>query len=483
MLHNYLVKYSPQILIIRLITLVLVLFPVSAYTSPNNPLEENNQVYLPIILTPKKTLPRVNAPFFNNDFRLPEAAIFWFGQVNPIDNYIDVRVGYNTDVLYVHVASFDRLLWYDTDPSFEDLADWDAVSLYLNLEGNSGQNLGINSFRFDAQLNMLEPRDDWQAAYRGNDTDWITASIPFITTSRWRGNAPNDTTDDRGWAMTYEIPFSSLGLSAPPAEGIKWGLAVMMHDRDDAVGTAIPVKSWPESMDSNRSETWGQLIFGFPTYAPPTTSSSNTTVIRQGLNGGNVVDAHVGGHTTCGSPYWPDFFNGWGEANYAGYEQVNIQNQFDVADWPCFSKFYVTFPLNMVPRGKVILSSKLRMFKFGNSGQGLEPEPQPSLVQVLTVKADWVEGAITWNNAPLAFENISGTWVDPVDSFPGYPGIPYEWDVSRAVAEAYRSGEPLRLVLYSADAAQHSGKYFFSSDIGEWNAEGRPTLEVVWGEP
>jgi len=41
----------------------------------------------------------------------------------------------------------------------------------------------------------------------------------------------------------------------------------------------------------------------------------------------------------------------------------------------------------------------------------------------------------------------------------------------------------VRLVLYSADWDYHSGKYFFSSDVADWNAQGRPTLEVVWGDP
>ncbi len=38
--------------------------------------------------------------------------------------------------------------------------------------------------------------------------------------------------------------------------------------------------------------------------------------------------------------------------------------------------------------------------------------------------------------------------------------------MSGAAAEAYVAGQPLRLALYSPDSAFHSGKYFFSSDIG-----------------
>jgi hypothetical protein len=90
---------------------------------------------------------------------------------------------------------------------------------------------------------------------------------------------------------------------------------------------------------------------------------------------------------------------------------------------------------------------------------------------------------LTWNNAPLAQENVSAAWVDPLDSFPGFPGVARQWDVSRAVSEAYASGGPLRLSLYDADWAYHSGKYFVTSDAEEWNEEARPALRVTWGYP
>ena len=61
--------------------------------------------------------------------------------------------------------------------------------------------------------------------------------------------------------------------------------------------------------------------------------------------------------------------------------------------------------------------------------------------------------------------------------------MPIEWDVSRPVAQAYSTGAPLRLALYSADRPAHSGKHFISSDIGAWNAQGRPTLEIQLGTP
>ena len=343
---------------------------------------------------------------------------------------------------------------------------------------------GKNAYRFIGQLKWWEKGDDWQVVNRDDGTAWVPTALPFVVESTWRGVVPNDNTDDdRGWILVFHIPFSSLGLPSAPVSGTQCGMALSLHDRDDAAGTPILAKHWPELMEPNRPVTWGQLSFGVPDYSPPPVSPSETITIRNKLNGKAVFDAHVGGHTTCGQDFGPSFFDGWGDANYACYEQVNIQNQSDVADWPCVSKYYVTFPLDSIPINKAIFSAKLRIYQFGNSGQGHEPPPMPSLIQVLTVSQDWDEETITWNNAPLANENVSQAWVDPVSVFPGWPGVPREWDVSRAVSEAYLAGTALRLVLYSADAAQHSGKFFISSETGDWNSAGRPALEIIWGEP
>jgi hypothetical protein len=104
-------------------------------------------------------------------------------------------------------------------------------------------------------------------------------------------------------------------------------------------------------------------------------------------------------------------------------------------------------------------------------------------MQVLSVDQSWDENTITWNNAPLARENLGGTWIPPVWDTPvPYPGIPYHWDVSRAVAEAYAAGEPLRLAVYSSNSSFSNGRYFASSEFDETGAIGRPTLQVSWGD-
>lgn len=420
---------------------------------------------------------RVNVPYLG-----PAApatifvpAIFWLGNVGMNSNYADVRAWYFDGHIHFVLHMPDRVLWHDSSPNPSTLAAWDAVSLYVDVVGNAGQTPNRTSYRFVKQLwggNSASSK----AVFRGDGSAWVIDSAPFTTYDAWRGNYPNDDVWDMGWQAEFEIPFSSLGLTGPPAPGTQWGLGVVVHDRDDAAGTPIPDQVWPEAMQTQRPDTWGLLQFGRPVYTPPVAVEAGTTVIRHGLNGAVVSDAAVGGHGNCGGAMnaWIE----WGNANYAGYTQFNIQNQWDIADFMCFSKYYVTFPLTSLPQGKTIVSARVTMNLFGNAGYG-GGDAKRSAINALTVSEDWVESAITWNNAPYAAENISVTWVYPIDE--SHPAGPHDWDVSYAVAQAYSRGEPLRLVFYSTDGDYHSGKYFWTSDVEEWNAAGRPTLEVRWG--
>lgn len=437
-------------------------------------------------LAQNASTPRVNVPFFDGAIRFPEMAIFWFGRITPTENYADVRVGYNAQQLYVYVAVSDRHLWYDTTPSPSELTDWDAVTLYLSLAEIS--NIGPSTYRFVAQLSAGDTPMNYQQAYQGTGTGWTPVAVNFETQPGWRGNALNDDTEsDRGWAMSFYIPFTSLGLAEAPAPQTRWRMAVVVHDRDDAAGTPIPDKSWPPSFSPTNPLSWGVLSFGLPSYTPPPATPGETVIIRDGLSGAVVPDAGVGGTTPNLCPGDEEYiWNSWGEDNFGNAPDFNIQNQSDIADWPCFSKYYVTFPLGAIPPGKVILSATLTIYQFGNSGDPNAPDaPGPSWIQVLTTDSDWDEQTISWNTAPLASENIGGAWVPTIapNEWPGWPGVPRTFDVSLAVARAYNAGQPVRLILYEADSQYHSGKYFVSSDTGDWNAQGRPTLTVVWGNP
>lgn len=431
---------------------------------------------------PSFSRPTVYIPYFAERTQTSPMGLFWFGRVNDRENYADVRISYDANELYIRVAIFDRYVWYDTKPNLDKLDLWDAVSLYLSPDPSVG-NARFSPKRFVAQVSDWQDDINYQAAWSQEDGAWARAPIPFTTKTGWRGGGPNDNTkNERGWTLSYRLPFSSFGLDGPPPAGTVWRIAAVVHDRDDKEGTPIPDQIWPADLNRDQPQSWGRLHFGLPaTYAPPVAENSQSFAIRHGLDGAVVPDAEVGGTTTCG--HGVDFWRDWGNLNYAGGEYFNIQNQIDVVDWPCFAKYYVTFPLDTLPPGKIVISATLTLHQFGNAGQGWEPAPIGSTIQVFTVNDAWDESTLTWNNAPLANANVARAWVEPVKTAPKWPGIPHTWDLSRAFAERYATGGPLRLALYSADGAYHSGKYFVSSDTGEWNAQARPTLYVTLGDP
>lgn len=412
--------------------------------------------------------------------RLYLMSVMWFGRVTASDNYTDVRLGYNNSELVIHAQTIDRRIWYNPQPGNGALEDWDAVTLLLHTANENPASPGANSYRFVVQYNPLsgtEPAPaQYKATYRGNGSGWSAQAVNFIARTGWRGTGPNSNSDDKGWTITYRIPFASLGLSSRPPDGTVWRMSLISHDRDSQAGPPGTSFTWPENADRSAPSSWGSLRFGIPAFNPPGSSNPQTVMIRQGLNGAQVPDADVGGGSLCGGTNM-DYWSYWGDTNFAGHDDLNVQNQADVSDWPCFSKYYVTFPLNNIPAGKVIRSARLVLYQFGGSDPSLANR---SYVHVFSVTDDWNEASLTWNNAPLANENISVSIIDVI-SGPPWPNVARDWDVSRALNQAYQSGQPLRLALYSADTGMHSGKYFRSSDFRD--DYHRPALIVEYGNP
>lgn len=432
-------------------------------------------------------LRQVNTPFVDvANIDLALGAVFWFGQVTPTTNYVDVRTAYNRTALSLQVNVFDRHVRIDDNSahnSFAELTKWDTAVFYLETAASAGGTPSATTYRYVAQINWANEQPKFHNSARGNGTGWaeLGNTLPFTTTGVWRGNGPNAEAEDRGWWLNFQIPFKNFGLAEMPAAGTRWRLGVQLFDRDDAAGTPIAPQAWPDGFKSDAPNSWGQLTFGWPASAAASMPTNAVTVTVRNDATTPVMDAPVGGGSVCADPYANDYFSGFGTANYAKAEFFNIQNQGDVADWPCFSKFYITFPLTSLTAGKSVISATLTAIQFGNSGQGGPPEPDPDwgLVHVLTVAEDWQDSTLNWNNAPLALENISRSWVSPVKPPPPVPSVPITWDVSKAVDAAYRSGQPLRLVLYSADGARNSGKYFWTGHMNDVTQ--RPTLKVILG--
>lgn len=426
-----------------------------------------------------RAYPRIHLPRLAADVAWEETSVVWFGRITPSENGVDARVGYTEDALLVRLSIYDRLLWYDADsPAADDLANWDAATVYLDTDPDPAAGIGEGAYRLTAQLRWWEDRAAYEATHRGADGGWQPADLGVTSEAGYRGEgAPNSGGEARGWVLTWRIPFAGLGLPRP-ADGEQWGLAVAVHDRDAASGAPNPDVVWPRAMHADDPRTWGAISFGLPAQGPASGAPGGTVTARHGLNGAVVPDGHVGGGAVCGDGL--DFWTAWGEANYAGAMPVNVQNQDDIADWPCFSRYYVTFPLDALPAGKRVLSATLTLRQMGSS---MPDEAVPSLIQAFTVSEDWDEATLTWNNAPQARENLSRTWVDAIPFPEDWNALPaYTWDVTRAAAEAVAAGEPLRLALYSADGAYHSGRHFVPSDTEDWNAANRPALTVVWGE-
>jgi hypothetical protein len=467
--------------------LILVILTITMHSAPATQasVSVDKLFYLPLVSNEGPATRKINIPDFGQDdirsLHYSEMAIFWFGKIAPPENYADIRIAYNNEGLGVSLSIFDRRLWYDTTPSSSDLSRWDGVTLYISKSGI----LDGNTYRFTAQLNDWEPRQNWQLSEKGSSSGWVFTSIPFSTATgvRWEDDPGgfNNNSNNRGAVIHFSLPFSSLGLTTEPTQGTTWRIALVMHDRDNADGSSFIDSTWPENIQTNRPQTWGRLGFGMPSYTPPSIPTTGTITIRHKLNNAIVPDAAVGGTTGNLCPGDPQYiWSTWPNANFGSSPDMNIQNQSDLVDWPCFSKYFINFPLNSVPANKIIKNATLILYHWGNSGT--INLAQPSYIHVFTTKEPWSESSITWNNAPLAQENVSIGKVEPTLDC-DWPCNPRSWDVTLAVIEAYEKGTSLGLALYSSDSPYHSGKFFTTSDTGDWNATGRPTLIISWGDP
>lgn len=452
---------------------------------------------------------------------------FWFGKVDSKNNYTDCRAGYDAHRLMVRCAVFDQKIY---DAATDDaLENWDSLTLLLDLDGaKSDKALDARSLRIDAQAKRQGA--ERSVVYRGGAGAWTkdsasTGTDPsagadgIVLEKGYRGEAADKS---RGWHVTFFVGWKALGLSAPPLDSDaarSLRLAVVSYDRDDAGGSVHgETVRWPsQSVALDQPKTWGMVELlpthyaswaesgsatgaGKPAYAigyaPEAfaTGTEATTSIRHGLAGAVVENASVGASGTLCSGN--DGYNfGDGAASYGGNTERNyfhVQNQEDYADWPCFSKIYLKFPLGQLATGKVVVKATLVMHHKEPTSGG--PEGERSLIQAFPVAnllrsgAPWTEQNITWNDAPFPFENAAGAWGDRTGNVQtGWDKLP-EWsfDVSRAFARIYAAGDAsASFALYSADGEYHTGKQFVnSSDFPDWgDPNQRPRLDVTLADP
>ena len=427
----------------------------------------------------------VNAKYFDGDrISTSSSAVFWFGKLDQTANHVDVRIGYNANEIQIFTNIFDSELFYDQAATVSEFDNWDSVDIYLRPQGSN------TSYLFKNQFHHFQSSADYRLAYRNSGSGYsLDNSIPFQTAKVWYGQSPNQATNppgERGWYSKFNIPFSSLGLTTAPSKGTVWDMAIVVHDRDDAAGTTINQQIWPSDANVTNPASWGELRFSRTADNTPFATQTGTLTLRHGINGVTVPDSHVGGGANCGEDHHPNFFNGWSTHNFPGVQQINIQNQMNVEDWPCFSKYFISFPVDQIPAGKIVLSAELTMFHFGNAG-GNQSSPsneqaRGSTLQVMTVDSSWDETTLNWQNSPSVVEHIADTWVTPIINENNFasPAIPVTWDIKSAVTQAYAANETLNLAIYAADWDLHSGKYFYSSDARD--DYHRPILTITYGD-
>lgn len=428
---------------------------------------------------------RVNAPYFSGDVAWERTAIFWFGQNKqgaPSQNYVDVRVGYNSSALQIWVNDVDYYLWYDENATTSsDLTPYEAVAFYLDTTHDRAATPQSDDYWLLTGARFGQDARNYIRQARGNGSSWNTAWTPSTAWSvqssmAWSCNpGPNSNACgiDFGWKVILTIPWATLGLSSRPADGTVWGLGVRLYDRDDAPPNGyVAPEHWPEGLSTTAPVTWGELVFNPPAYEPPPAVVEGATTIRRGLNG-VVEDAWLGGGGLCAGGHM-----GGSEINHGDSGDLFTGSETTISHFPCYNKSYLRFYLDDIPPDRIIVSATLTLHLWGNAGA--PGEAQPSWVHLYNVTEPWTESTIHWNNAPVPRQNIAVTQVNPcTEPEIVWPGNPYTWDATQAVAEAYAAGQPLSVALYASDTAQHSSKYYVGSESTITN--GRPSLTVTWG--
>lgn len=410
--------------------------------------------------------------FGSNSISTVRSSVFWFGSIGEFGNGVDIRAGYNDEAFRLTASVFDRRLHYGTDASDLRFGLHDSVVYEMAPEGRPN-----SAVRVSVMLRWWENHIDYVKietlqASRSSAIDlpgyeWVEVEKTGVHASgQWYGDAPNNNGDDRGYQSSVEIPFELVGLS--PSED--WLVKIVNHDRDDDF---VSVQEWGGRFRFNRERYQSH-------------SSENVLTLVNGQQGVKVEDTHVGGGSNCGIRHDPNFFDGWGDYVWGNVPQINVQNQMNTEDWPCFSRVLLWFELPEGVDPSLITAAKLNMSYFGSAGY-VASDAKYSTIQAIKLKEK--PKTLSWNGTPQADGHIDAVGVLPVSSYlgqPNYQNFDYlnppnliEFDITEAARDP-DTDRFVSIALYSADWNLHSGKFFWSSN---GPVQYRPVISIEYGEP
>ncbi|MCS6798363.1 MAG: DNRLRE domain-containing protein [Myxococcota bacterium] len=444
---------------------------------------------------------------------------FWAGGVGSRRNAIDGRILWTERGLAIRVAVYDRHIYDEAGPR-DDLERWDSLRLMIapRLDATSLE----GALRIDAQAGRHgTERTD---VFRGSAAGWMAVSMPIGRLGAGgggdgieleKGYRGGERDESRGWHVVFWIGWRALTGEAGVPMGLRLGL--LAFDRDDASGSRLgEVERFPLTAATETAEGWMPVVLADATIAsreesgaspghaaeayrvagqlpPHRPETMRTVVIREGRMGAVVENASVGAsERLCSGDDAYNFGDGpasWG--GETGRRYFHVQAQADYADWPCFARAYVRFPLDAVPDGAVVLSARLVLHHKQPTSGG--DEGVWSLVHAFDVDSTlrgssepWTEADLSWNLAPLPVENLAASWGDRTGvTDRGWDALPpWSWDVTRAVRRRLAERR-VSFALQPSDVEYHTGKEFVrSEDFPDWgNPEQRPRLEVTFADP
>ena len=258
--------------------------------------------------------------------------------------------------------------------------------------------------------------------------------------------------DCRGWSASTLIPWPNLG------------------------GRPAPGQQVPFAAEYAGASLAGMLHWGEALAAPSTEPATGVVVVPL------LEDTVIGGDSVCGDPDWPTYHPTWGSTpRWGSSPHVLVENQWDVADWPCYNKLLMRADLSAIPYGARVVSATLELARFGQMGYacgycvdpatGSNNGTMDTVVQIFDYPVQWSESTATWDTTRYPGPPLHRILTVPLPddgqegrSYASNP-LPEFWDITGPVQAALARGELQASVLAATAAGQyHSGKYYYSTE-------------------